>query len=94
MNYPVRITLRKINTLEDAVIPQREKYPDGTKRHGLMWEFSKPHVGLPFMVLASKLKPTFITSDVTEILEDMGHRILFKTNNSMYELLVTEIPEE
>lgn len=36
MNYPVNITLRKITTLEDAVIPQREKYPNGTERHGLM----------------------------------------------------------
>ena len=93
MKYPVKVTLRKIHTLEDAEYPQREKYPDGTERQGLMWEFSRPHVGLPFTVLKSKLLPTFRTSTVTEILEVMDHRIVFKTFNSTYALLIEEIPE-
>lgn len=87
MNYPKEITLIKINTREDAEQPQKEKYPDGTERNGLMWEFSKPKVGESFMVLISKLLPTFITSPVTEILEKTEKQIIFKTINSTYRLI-------
>lgn len=89
MKYPVQITLRKLSILEDAEFPQKEKYPEGTERHGLMWEFSRPQVGEPFTVLAGKLRPTFRTSPVTEIVEVSKFRIVFKTYNSKYELLLT-----
>ena len=86
MKYPLNITLRKINTLDDAVVPQREKYPDGTERMGLMWDFSYPTVGHSFLVLAGKLHPVFQTSRVTEIIEETDERIVFKTRNSTYEI--------
>lgn len=84
MNYPVNITLRKLNTLEDAIVQQKEKYPDGTERIGLMWEHSYPEVGEQFLVLASKLRPTFITSKITEIIKANENEIMFKTLNSTY----------
>lgn len=86
MDYPVNIVLKKLNTLEDAEYPQKEKYPDGYEKLGLMWEHNKPKVGEPFLVLTAKTCPTFHTSTVIEILEEKDNSIIFKTLNSMYQL--------
>ena len=83
---PKNITLRKLNTLEDAEYPQREKYPDGTERTGLMWDFTKPKVGVIFRVMSSKMWSSFHTSEVKEIMSETPEKIVFKTLNSTYEL--------
>jgi hypothetical protein len=85
---PQKITLRKLNTLENALYPQREKYPDGTERKGLMWDFSKPRIGMPFSVKSSKMFSTFHTSTVLEIVSETKDKIIFKTLNSTYELTI------
>ena len=84
--YPKNITLIKLNTLEEAEYPQRERYPNGTERTGLMWEFSEPKVGERFCVLAGKLSLTFRTSPVQEILSKTDNSIVFKTINSIYKI--------
>lgn len=89
-DFPKKIILQKINTLEDAEYPQKEKYPDGTQRKGLMWEFSKPKVGEAFLVLVSKMSPIFHTSIVQEIINETDKEIKFKTLNSTYLLKIEE----
>lgn len=84
--YPKNITLTKLNTLDEAEFPQREKYPDGSERTGLMWEFSEPRIGKCFYVLEGKLNPTFRTSLVQEILFKTDNSIVFKTINSIYKI--------
>lgn len=86
--YPKNITLVKLNTLENAEYPQREKYPEGTSMRGLMWEYSLPEVDEQFYVLESKLFPVFETSIVTKIIESNNKEIIFETINSTYKIII------
>lgn len=81
-----KITLTKLNILDDAKYPQREEYPDGYFVDGYMNESYKPTVGEVFYVLESKLSPKFCTSTVTEILSEGKDGIMFKTRNSTYKI--------
>lgn len=80
------ITLLKLNTLDDAEYPQKEKYPNGTIRIGYMFEHTKPEVGKRFKVHINKLDWHFITSTVTEIISETEDSIVFKTLNSTYKI--------
>lgn len=95
MNYPVNILLSKINTREDAEHPQKEKYPNGTERRGLMWEHTLPKIGEPFMVAESKLYAHFMTSPVEDLLsfDTIENTIEFRTVNSEYRLTIIDEEE-
>ena len=86
-HYPKNISLTKLNTLPNALQPQREKYSNGTVREGLMWKHSVPKIGEHFFVLIDKLNASFMTSQVVEILHDTPEEVIFKTYNSTYRLL-------
>lgn len=88
MNYPKNVTLRKIKTLEDANHPQQDKYPDNTEREGLLYEETLPKVGFVFQLMLLKYVPKFRTSKVTEILGRTNKQIIFKTQNSLYEITI------
>lgn len=81
------ITLIKLQTLEEALHPQKEKYPDGSIHKGIMWEYSRPKVGQSFAVLKSKMHALFVTSIVQEIISDDESGIVFKTLNSLYKIV-------
>jgi len=80
------ITLIKLKTLEEALYPNKEKYPDGSIHKGIMWDYSRPKVGERFSVLESKMYAKFTTSEVQEIISDDGSGIVFKTLNSLYKI--------
>lgn len=80
------VTLTKINILEEAQYPQKEKYPDGMEVQGYMYQFSKPKVGERYTLLKSKVWPIFVTSEVTEVIKDTLGEIVFKTLNSTYKI--------
>ena len=88
--YPKNITLVKENTLDDAEYPQRETYPDGYEKKGLMWEHTLPMVGKPFLVMYSKIVPIFSTSRVMAITEVTDSYIRFRTRNSNYKILIED----
>lgn len=86
MKFPLNVTLTKLNTRDDAYIPQRDKYPDGYAKIGLMWEHSVPKVGESFVLYYDKLTSIFHTSLVQEITSELPGEIVFKTMNSTYKI--------
>jgi len=81
------ITLTKIQTLDNALTPNKEKYPDVSIHKGIMWDYSRPKVGKSFNVLESKMYARFTTSPVQEIISDDESGIVFKTLNSLYKII-------
>jgi hypothetical protein len=77
------ITLIKLETLDDALHPNKEKHI----KKGIMWDYSRPKVGVGFDVLESKMYARFTTSPVTEIISDDESGIVFKTLNSLYKIV-------
>lgn len=87
IDYPVNITLTKLETLKDAEHPQEEKYPSGsTVRTGLMWEFSLPKIGESFEVKESKMWSSFHTSRIIDIEHIDDKTMILTTKNSKYKL--------
>lgn len=92
MNNSKNIVLRKINTLDDAIHPQKIKYPDNTIGEGLMYDY--PEIGKSFMLYReiqinkteNKVIPVFITSKVVKIVKKVAGEIVFTTLNSTYEI--------
>jgi hypothetical protein len=78
-----KIKLTKLNTLEEAVYPQKEKYPDNWYVEG--YSSKKPEVGEVFYVLENKLYPIFRTSTLTKVINKKSY-IIFTTLNSTYKL--------
>lgn len=88
MEYPKKIDLVKVITLENAEYPQREKYPNKTTvSTGLMFEHTLPKIGEPFFVMGSKLYPIFHTSQVKEI-QDTSFGYVLTTLNSIYKIVI------
>jgi hypothetical protein len=76
------ITLIKLETLDDALHPNKEKHI----KKGIMWDYSRPKVGQSFAVLESKMHALFVTSIVQKIISDDESGIVFKTLNSLYKI--------
>lgn len=85
-NYPIPYDLIKLNTLDNAEFPQAQKYPDGTLRSGLLWEFNLPELNKQFYVHTSKLNIIFKTSLIQEFISITDKYIIFKTVNSTYKI--------
>ncbi len=89
-NNEHRIRLTKLNTLDDAKYPQKEKYPDNTIKSGLCLPgMLKPIVGKSYWVIydePKKLGKVFKTSGVKEIVEENQNFSIFKTSNSLYKV--------
>lgn len=91
MEYPKRISLFKIKTLDNAEIPQEDKYPSNSYiKMGYLFEHTLPKVGYGFGVFQSKTYCNFVTSVVTEILEQNEEFIIIKTLNSLYRIEITD----
>ena len=89
MTYNIK--LFKVNTRDDAEVPQEGKYPSNTVlKIGKMLNISKPKVGVGFVILSPQNYPIFHTSKVVEILEETDKNIKFKTLNSVYDILIDE----
>jgi len=73
-----RVTLRKIQELEDAVVPNNKSV--GYERMGVMIE--EPKVGAPFILLGPGLRG-FRTSTVQEVIDQNT----FRTHNSIYQII-------
>lgn len=85
--YPLNITLTKIETRADSRHSQEEKYPSGVfQKRGLMWEFTKPKVGEAFHVNESKLWSNYRTSKVEKIETIDEYTMMLTTENSVYKL--------
>lgn len=84
---PVRVKLIKLNTREDAEHPQPEEYPDGTEREGTLLG-AIPIAINNSVYIAKTSGGVFVTSPLTEILEQTNEYITFKTRNSTYKLLI------
>lgn len=83
------VSLNKIKTRKDAECPQEKKYPSGnTISMGFMKKGHEPTVGSPFFVFQDKVIPNFRTSTVVEILEHTDLNIMFKTKNSVYDVII------
>ncbi len=95
---PYNATLTKIGIVTDSSNHQLEKYPFGTTFKGLVWSFNYPRVKERFKLHKSKLYPSFITSEVREVVEakdvmitdkdGIKHSIILiiTTENSIYKL--------
>ena len=74
MKYPLKALLVKINTKEDALYPQPDRYPDGFNLTGYVWEFNFPTVNNAFYLQRSKLNCVFHTSVIQNI-EDITNTV-------------------
>lgn len=90
-----KVILIKLNTLDDAQYPQRDKYPDGFTKEGLVLENSI-EINTP-LLLYTKLPngaiiPMFTTSRIQEISEISvpDNLIVFTTRNSNYKLIIEQ----
>jgi len=87
----MKIRLIKQETLKSAPYPQEDKYPSKTTvREGYMFAHTKPRVGYPFVVYASKLAPIFHTSNVQKIEHLDALTMTLTTTNSVYQLQILE----
>ena len=85
-----KINLIKLETLANAEYPQEDKYPSGNIiSKGLMFPYSLPKVGEPFMVYHAKLKPVFRTSLVQSI-EKIEDGYIITTINSKYKIEIVK----
>lgn len=85
------IYLKKIETRDDAIHDQEDKYPSGEIiAVGHMFHWSLPKVGESFYVMIDKLTPLFRTSVVVEIINYDNGNIEFKTLNSIYQILIKD----
>ncbi len=75
-------SLIKIGVPSDAQNPESHK---GDSPHGGTI-FFKPEVGQPFLM--STEKGAFRTSYVKEIIEETDNKVVFNTNNSVYQLTI------
>lgn len=87
----MNIKLIKLETRTDAAYPQEDKYPSGNCiAIGHMWEHTFPEKGKMFYVWINKVTPKFRTSFVEEIISSSEDEIVFKTENSLYKILIEE----
>ena len=74
------VKLIKLNTLDDAEYPQKEKYPDNTIKEGETENL--PIVGQSFSLYKKSKIGFFVTSPVTKIISNSDKEIVFTTLNS------------
>lgn len=86
------VKLIKLNTLDDAEYPQKEKYPDNTIKEGETENL--PIVGQSFSLYKKSKIGFFVTSPVTKIISNSDKEIIFTTLNSKYKLEIDEFKEE
>lgn len=80
------IKLKKTKELEDAVIPNNINIGYDVSVRVNPESFQKPVVGKKFRLTDNKIRYGFITSVVTEIINDTT----FKTENSIYQWQIVE----
>jgi hypothetical protein len=81
----MKVTLTKLETLENADFPQEDKYPSKTTvKEGFIDEENMPQIGKTFYMEIDK--GIFHTSTIKDIEELDDHTMILTTLNSKYRL--------
>lgn len=83
----MKVKLTKIETLEEAELPQEDKYPSKTTvREGYIKAEHMPQIGKAVYISNEHNIPIFHTSTVRDVEELDNHTMILTTLNSKYRL--------